>query len=206
MKYCFGIPTLNRADLLNETLKKYVVDFPARQFIIVDNGTQDLLIHDNFLIVRPGRNLGVAASWNLLARMSFERGFEAVIIMNDDIYWGQKQDKADEFFDTCPDDSFIAAPPCWHTFVLPRKVFEKVGPLDENFYPAYYEDNDYCRRIALAGVPYIRSTFLNCEVFRLSQTISKDSSILRGSRNEDYYVRKWGGGPHQEIYTKPFNQ
>lgn len=206
MKYCFGIPTLNRADLLNETLKKYVVDFPARQFIIIDNGTQDLLVHDNFLIVRPGGNLGVAASWNLIARMSFERGFDAVIIMNDDIYWGQKQDFVDGYMETHPDDSFSAPPAGWHTFVLPRKVFEKVGPLDENFYPAYYEDNDYHRRLALAGVPYIRSTFLNSEIYRRSQTIAKDMGVIRFSNNEDYYVRKWGGGPHQETFTKPFNQ
>ena len=32
-----------------------------------------------------------------------------------------------------------------------REVFDDVGPLDERFWPAWFEDVDYCRRLAAAG-------------------------------------------------------
>ena len=32
-----------------------------------------------------------------------------------------------------------------------REVFDELGPLDEQFFPAWFEDVDYCRRLAAAG-------------------------------------------------------
>ena len=32
-----------------------------------------------------------------------------------------------------------------------REVFDELGPLDEQFFPAWFEDVDYCRRLADAG-------------------------------------------------------
>lgn len=34
---------------------------------------------------------------------------------------------------------------------IPRRVIEQVGLLDERFFPGGYEDDDYCRRVRLAG-------------------------------------------------------
>ena len=41
--------------------------------------------------------------------------------------------------------------PDFSCFMIGREALEKVGPFDENFYPAYFEDNDYHYRIRLAG-------------------------------------------------------
>ncbi len=38
--------------------------------------------------------------------------------------------------------------PCW---LIRRKVIEKVGDLDESYYPSQFEDIDYCIRARLAG-------------------------------------------------------
>jgi GT2 family glycosyltransferase len=35
--------------------------------------------------------------------------------------------------------------------VVPRDVWESVGGLDETYYPAYYEDVDFCMRVASSG-------------------------------------------------------
>ena len=40
--FAIGIPTLNRADLLNPVLKKYAADFPDTKIYVVDNGNQDI--------------------------------------------------------------------------------------------------------------------------------------------------------------------
>lgn len=36
---------------------------------------------------------------------------------------------------------------------IPRTTLDLVGPLDERFVPGTYEDNDYCKRARLAGLP-----------------------------------------------------
>lgn len=41
--------------------------------------------------------------------------------------------------------------PAGAALLIRREVFEEVGPLDEQFAPAWFEDVDYCRRLASAG-------------------------------------------------------
>ncbi|HEX9805147.1 MAG TPA: glycosyltransferase, partial [Candidatus Dojkabacteria bacterium] len=38
-----------------------------------------------------------------------------------------------------------------------RSIFDKIGYVDVNFYPAYYEDNDYARRAQLSGAKLVRT-------------------------------------------------
>jgi len=41
--------------------------------------------------------------------------------------------------------------PAAAALLLRREVFDEVGPFDEQFAPAWFEDVDYCRRMAAAG-------------------------------------------------------
>ena len=41
--------------------------------------------------------------------------------------------------------------PAAAALLMRRKAFDEVGPLDEQFEPAWFEDVDYCRRLAAAG-------------------------------------------------------
>jgi GT2 family glycosyltransferase len=41
--------------------------------------------------------------------------------------------------------------PAAAAFLIRREVFDQIGPLDERFTPAWFEDVDYCRRLASAG-------------------------------------------------------
>lgn len=41
--------------------------------------------------------------------------------------------------------------PAAAAFLIRREVFDEIGPLDERFMPAWFEDVDYCRRLAAAG-------------------------------------------------------
>lgn len=41
--------------------------------------------------------------------------------------------------------------PAGAALLVRRETFEEVGPLDEQFAPAWFEDVDYCRRLAAAG-------------------------------------------------------
>jgi glycosyltransferase involved in cell wall biosynthesis len=61
MKLIIGIPTINRADLLNEALANYFEDFKDTEIVICDNGKQDIITRErNFVLYRPEQNLGVS--------------------------------------------------------------------------------------------------------------------------------------------------
>lgn len=96
-------------------------------------------------------------------------------------------------------------------FAFDVSIIDTVGYFDENFYPAYYEDNDFQRRLDLA--------YLQCVVYKgcrfkhqgsstlhlmsdLERTFANDLFI----KNGQYYVEKWGGYPGEEKYIYPFNK
>jgi hypothetical protein len=91
------------------------------------------------------------------------------------------------------------------------------GPFDENFRPAYYEDNDYHARVALAGES-ARVVHAARFEHRGSATIRHDAEMAHHVRhwwpmNKQYFVRKWGAEPvnreaemRRVYHTRPFGQ
>lgn len=89
-----------------------------------------------------------------------------------------------------------------------RKLFETVGYIDTNFFPAYYEDNDYARRAQLLNMRMCR--LVDSRYFHFwSRTIHQGG--MQGTNNKyfplnkKYYIKKWGNIPGKEKFTKPFN-
>lgn len=175
---------------------------------ICDNGNQDIITREkNFMIYRPKENLNVSGSWNML--MDYAAAMEAthVYMLNDDVYLGKTEAQIYEFLQTVPEKPFYNSYQHWSSFILPVKTFELVGEFDQENFPNYFNDNDYCRRLTLAGFDRINSDYLNPEVFRNSMTIQKDPSLNnRFGEYQNNYIKKWGGLPHQETFEKPFNQ
>jgi GT2 family glycosyltransferase len=94
-----------------------------------------------------------------------------------------------------------------HNFAIWKKeVFDTIGYVDVNFYPAYYEDNDYAIRLARTG---LKTGNLNKQYFHFwSRTIHQGSGGSTNQfflRNKDFYIKKWGGPPGQEGFEIPFN-
>lgn len=207
-KFAIGIPTLNRFDLLHPALLFYVNDFPNTKIFVVDNGKQginDKIKHPNIKVIDSETNLGVAKSWNLLCEMIFDE-HDYAIILNDDIYWGRKEYEVDNVFSHYKKDFFVGNME-WCVFALPKITYNQVGKFDEDFYPAYYEDNDYAYRMKLQRKFEFKVPFFNPFIYRASQTLEKDSSIKDGFvKNGELYVKKWGGKPNQEKFKRPFKE
>jgi GT2 family glycosyltransferase len=150
-----GIPTLNRYDLLDKLIASAEQGtLPPSGYIIIDNGGSyerpaRLLRDVVFVIVRPGRNLGVAASWNKLLELS---DGEPIVISNDDI---ELQPDALEKFEKAfaEGHQFIGACGGWALFGQTPHVTQTIGLYDENFGMAYYEDCDALLRLKSAGIP-----------------------------------------------------
>lgn len=88
-----------------------------------------------------------------------------------------------------------------------REAFDKVGYTDVNFYPAYFVDNDYARRLVLSGIKCC--SLVNARFFHFwSRTIHQESGGSNSKyfkNNQDFYIRKWGGKvgyelSHPQIY------
>jgi len=200
-----GIPTVNRYDLLVSSLGLYAADFPSTQVVVLDNGNQGIAAHHNMTILNYGRNLGVAASWNLLCKKIFEKCDHA-IILNDDIYLGKNQDQIDGYL-TEQQHGFHVSEKQWCIFIINKETFEKVGDFDEGFEIAYFEDSDYSWRMVQAQIDIYRTSYLDPEIFRVSQSVQKDRFLNRNfMSNQQRFIDKWGGLPGKEIYVKAFNQ
>jgi GT2 family glycosyltransferase len=93
-----------------------------------------------------------------------------------------KINENDEYFET---DMFPAV--CW---VLSRECIDKIGAFDEQFAIGCYEDNDYCKRVLMAGGKIVVSK--NIMVKHLvSQTLSQFDIQKVMQSNYQKYVSKW---------------
>jgi GT2 family glycosyltransferase len=83
--------------------------------------------------------------------------------------------------------------PAAAALLLRREVFAEVGPLDERFTPAWFEDVDYCRRLAAAGhtifvVPAARARHFGGASL---EHVPFGEFIALWYRNMWFYARKW---------------
>lgn len=76
--------------------------------------------------------------------------------------------------------------------LVKREVFEKVGVFDERFFPAYYEDLDFCFRVRKAGYKIILdpTSFLWHKVSKSSNGSESENLIFLVARNSGFYFRK----------------
>lgn len=76
--------------------------------------------------------------------------------------------------------------------------------------PQYFSDNDYYRRLRLAGWETIDTGLPVLHHEDASNTLKADPQRLQSNNitfplYAQYYAAKWGGAPGEEQYTQPFN-
>jgi len=82
-----------------------------------------------------------------------------------------------------------------------RQLFNRIGYVDTNYFPAYFEDNDYARRAQLAKLNMVRVE--DAKYFHFwSRTIYEENMKKTNDKyfplNKRYYISKWGGEPGNE--------
>lgn len=207
MSYCIAIPTINRKDLLVDALSWYLRNLPTTEIIVLDNGQQGMMSADPRLTVFESKeNLGVAGSWNWLMRKAFDRGYDNILMLNDDVILQRSEGEVAAMIDRGTTNTFHRCRSFynWSVFILRKPIFEKVGDFDENFKKCFFEDNDYEYRMRLSGVTIKYEDDLNPQVYRNSQTIEKNPLLGGYLENREYYIKKWGGLPDSETYKTPY--
>ena len=186
------VPTLNGHKRLANMIDS--IDFAVNNLLIIDNGaskgaTWDLChIYDNANVYKTHTislpsNLGVAASWNLGIKLTpFS---EYWCIVNDDVTF---EPGALEVLAASSGGGNLALPDSpqpFSAFTIGEDVVDAVGLFDEIFYPAYFEDTDYKRRV---------QTHMGSEAFvytrarinhHNSSTIGSDAALM--AANHDTY-------------------
>jgi GT2 family glycosyltransferase len=201
-----GIPYISRPDLLARMLETIPRDAVGRIHII-DNSPSDLALRaadDKQLVVtRMHHNMGVAASWNLIIKANPQAAWWAVF--NSDLFL-ESTDLSDlEEAMATNDIVFMGG---MHAFGVSRRAIAEVGWFDENFVPAYYEDNDWHWRAQQAGfeVKWLGSPgHFGSHAIR-SSTLYAAENRRTFADNGRYYVAKWGGTPSNEVFTTPFDK
>ena len=204
MHLALVVPVLNRFDLFTRLM--HSVDEQVRPFVI-----------DSY-----NANHGVSWAWNEGIRRAKAAGYQYAIISNDDIEFhpgtiGKLYNDIvrEQACAISPNPNSQFAPQglvpgtdfCCYMIDIPQ-LLEKCGTFDENFYPAYFEDNDMRRRMILAGV----GEFIDTEapvIHHGSQTqyFDRNNPVTPPhmfEENRRYFIEKWGGQPGSEIHSTPF--
>lgn len=174
-----------------------------------------------FVVNNWSHNNGVSKAWNEVLRAT--TSYDLVVICNDDIVFlpgsfralldgyafapmgsimttGINGDSVEEFM-KAPDYSCFA--------VNPSRYLNEVGWFDENFTPAYFEDNDSHYRIKLSGhEAYCYNKAKIMHKGSQTQNANPKSPVVTSQmfeRNRSYYVEKWGGWPGKETLRNPYN-
>jgi hypothetical protein len=223
-----GIPVLNRGDFLLRCVKS--IDHPVENLVIINNSEgknpgvngacsqiQARDIENGSLFdqvhIEVRKNLGCGPSWNHIFR-SYPGPW--LITGSDIAFLPGSLALLDETYEKNQDAGMVMGDG-YNVFLMTQLALDQVGSLDENFYPAYFEDCDHWRRAVLSGVKLVSVVgfkHIHGEIgdpHGGSSTVRSDPELSRKNgittrNNYEYYVKKWGGGPDSEIFKTPYTK
>jgi GT2 family glycosyltransferase len=226
-------PTYKKFDLCHNMITSAMNGTLApTAFIILDNscgGFSEYLEQnhidypDHINIITAHRNEGCEPSWNIMLRIVEDKMPHALaIVVNDDIVFHADtierlvsralRDKIVYGYEPIYVCGGLDAPNAFSLFLThPATLFDKIGAFNENFYPAYFADNDMHWRMELLGYSLIRVEDCSASHGEGSATIKaytpgeKALHHRQFQRNAHLYELMWGGEPGKETYKFPFN-
>jgi len=152
-----------------------------------------------------GHNLGVARSWNVAAKEVLYRKLDYLLIMSVSMVFGPMLHTTwvEQMQNNWGENVIEATGHSWHLIAIHRRVFETIGLFDENFYPAYFEADDFSYRMRQVGM---QGGWSQGWVNAMSQGVAMHIRDVSCPHKPliDYYWRKWGGEKGAERWTKPF--
>lgn len=139
------------------------------------------------------------ASIGLLGPVTDNIGNEAKIVLHYSTR-EEMQKKARDFTLHHAGKRFDLTTLAFFCVAMPRTVYEAVGPLDEAFGLGFFEDDDYCRRVQLAGfkVMCAEDVFVHHHLSASFNKLSKAARQQLFEKNKNLYEAKWGTwSPHE---------
>lgn len=191
------IPVLNRYDLLDRLLES--INYPIENILIVDNGGKYLLpekfSHMPIKVLNMPSNLGVAASWNLGIKVYPHSPYWLFSAIDVTLLPDTLEKTAKE----CTKDNLTISNYGFSYFAVGSEIVKKVGLFDENYYPAYYEDVDFEKRVRDSG--YSKNVVypdINIELYDITITVKSNPIFAEKKKitdisNQHYFNKKFAG-------------
>ena len=210
MTIVLSIPTYKRFDLLADCIASANAgSVPPSRITVIDNSGGQCPPIPGAEIVLGRQPQSVAKAWNDAVALTGSNGW--LILANDDIAFAP--DTIARMVNVAEQQprAGIVSPiegQRFSCFLLRYQAYLDIGPFDEAFQMAYFEDNDYAWRLklkrwqlalALSDVRHVGSATLA----RLSAQEMRAKHEAY-AHNESRFRAKWGGPPHAEVYTTPF--
>lgn len=199
-----GLATITRFDLAERLIAS--IDYPVENLIVVNNSgkqawqpTKPDAVQKLWHIEVPF-GLGLVGAWNLVIKATPYADYW--VLVNDDAWFpaGSLETIEREVDTEALNFAHVDQTP-WAAPIFGQGCVRRAGLYDEAFYPLYFDDNDYERRIRHSGV----------EVKQLSARIHHDPMTTRQDfldqnartwkanekrhndkiANEDYSVHGW---------------
>jgi len=206
--WCVPVVDARRAEFLNR------LHVHADDVLVIDNTATPGIPTSRFpRRVGTGLNHGCARSWNLGAKAAIADRRPGVIFPSPSVVLGEPGglDVVDVIEDQADEWGAFFAGLGWHMHAWRVDAFDRVGFFDERIYPVYFEDDDWLRRVRLAGGGDRRGAGAVPEISIDATMGASGQSIEHLQRDLDlghlgaYYREKWGGLPDSETYETPYN-
>lgn len=203
---------VNRDDLLEKAYRS-VVDSWDENLFIVDNSPDRNLSYKyapNRLLY-PSIPLTFSQTQNYCRKIAMYEKLDFFITMHNDAQMSEGDaGKLIEFIEKLSEEN-----PKWgvvFTFydtviAFNTKMVTRMEPWDIVM-PQYFSDNDYYRRVRLAGWHTVESEIKvkHESSATLSDPVRQYYHLQSIEMYRGYYIRKWGGPPGSEQFIYPFNQ
>ena len=158
-----------------------------------------LVVLNNDTYVTPGwvrglvRHLKRNPAVGLVGPVTNNIGNEARIEIN---YASMEEmiQRAGEYTRKHPGQSFEMKTAAFFCVMISRQAYEAVGPMDEDFGVGFFEDDDYCRRLALNGfdVRCADDVFVHHHLSASFNALKADTKQILFEKNKKIYESKWG--------------
>lgn len=211
--FIVGVPVLNRYDLLANLINS-INDGSIQpdEICVIDNGgnfTKFIEAMPSNVRVYQYGNIGVAGAWNKIIDGLEDN--DICVISNDDLEFStdtyERFCNASGEFISC---NTVGDLNKFSLFRITKRCIDRAGKFDEEFFPAYFEDNSYQRKMLLSGV--VENTIFSNVKHLGSQTIKRlnpmqlDEHHANFLKNKAMYKLMWGGDIGSERFTTKFNR
>jgi hypothetical protein len=181
INFSLGIPLYDKPymiDMLIDSINRSISKPKIVIFIVNGKDYISEKVFDfkfEYVIIKNSSNIGVSSSWNKICKISYEEyECENVILMNEDVIVDEylfhnliNSDGKITFVNVdCSNNNVyferytVVYSAGYSCFKINNFLYSKVGEFDENFFPAYYEDSDYEKRIEIHQLNHLKSTIV----------------------------------------------
>lgn len=171
--------------------------------------------HHTLTVDNTVDNKGAAGSYNIGARQVLDEGLDWLITLSPSTRFGPEggSDMIEYLHGDGKDAWVVEAdmPVGWHWIAWHRRMFERIGIWDENFWPVYGEDIDISHRI-LTAIDEDKADrawqVFPCDAWMMMQGYSAHVGgvdVRITAETWSYYEAKWGGRSGHEKFNRPFD-